>query len=131
MKLPRDVVSTYLYVVSTMGMRGDSMIVGGGGLIGGLGSSLGGDNKSGESTTEEDRFLIPEEVATYHDLCSKPTESSISLRIKSLASKGDAVAAEELLEAFKVSFFYHVVQPLVCFMSHSRDAKLFSSHYFQ
>jgi len=32
LKLPRDAVSTYLYVVSTMGVRGDSMNVGGGGL---------------------------------------------------------------------------------------------------
>jgi len=101
-------------------MWGDSMIVGSsvGSIIGGLSSSLGGNNKSGESTTEDDQFLIPEEVVTYHDLCLKPTELSISLRVKSLASKGDAVAAEELLEAFKVSFSYHIVQPLICFMSH-------------
>ena len=42
LKLPQDAVSTYFYVVSTMGVRGDSMIVGGGGgLIGGLVSSFG------------------------------------------------------------------------------------------
>jgi len=43
LKLPRDAVSTYLYVVSTMGVRGDSMIVGGGGggLISGLVSLIG------------------------------------------------------------------------------------------
>ena len=32
LKLPRDAVSTYLYVVSTMGMRGDSMVFSGSGL---------------------------------------------------------------------------------------------------
>ena len=60
-------------------------------------SNVGGSRKE-----EEERFLVPEEVATYHDLSSKPTEASISLRIKSLVSKGDARSAESMLEAFKV-----------------------------
>lgn len=61
----------------------------------------GGDIKD-ESNPKNSKFLIPEEIATYHDLSSRPTESSISLRVKALASKGNAKSAEELVEAFKV-----------------------------
>eukprot|EP00571_Detonula_confervacea_P017315 CAMPEP_0172298480 /NCGR_PEP_ID=MMETSP1058-20130122/1116_1 /TAXON_ID=83371 /ORGANISM="Detonula confervacea, Strain CCMP 353" /LENGTH=981 /DNA_ID=CAMNT_0013007755 /DNA_START=554 /DNA_END=3496 /DNA_ORIENTATION=- len=100
----KDTISTFLYVVGTMGMA-DSI-----GMSGGIGLSSYpiSDNKNGQDGDgniydEENRFLIPEEVATYHDLSSKPTESSISLRVKALASKGDAKSAEELLEAFKKS----------------------------
>ena len=92
--LPKETISTYLYVCGTMGMS-DSI---------GISSSTrsGGGEVDDSAKEEEDRFLIPEEVATYHDLSSKPTESSISLRVKALASKGDGKSAEELLEAFKV-----------------------------
>ena len=83
--LPKDVVATMLYVCSTMGMP-DSI---------GVMSSSGG-------SADGEKFLVPEEVATYHDLSSKPTEASISLRIKSLVTKGDASGAEKMLEAFKV-----------------------------
>lgn len=85
--LPKDVVATMLYVCGTMGMA-DS--------IGIMSSSSSSDG------TLDDKFLVPEEVATYHDLSSKPTEASISLRIKSLVTKGDASGAEKMLEAFKV-----------------------------
>lgn len=60
------------------------------------------------SSTSEDkeqsqtfRQSISEEVATYHDLAMKPTESSISLRVKAFATKGDAKSALDLLEAFE------------------------------
>jgi hypothetical protein len=85
--LPKNVVATMLYVCGTMGMA-DS--------IGIMSSNSGSDGALNE------KFLVPEEVATYHDLSSKPTEASISLRIKSLVTKGDASGAEKMLEAFKV-----------------------------
>lgn len=99
--LRKDVTANFLYVCSTMGVA-DSI---------GMSSRAGAystDKKQEngrENTTEieQSRFLIPEEVATYHDLSSKPTESSISLRVKALASKGNAKSAEELVEAFKAS----------------------------
>ena len=102
--LPKDTVTTLLYVCGTMGMA-DS--IGMSGSIGAYSSSLSDDGDGGVVGKVDggggERFLVPEEVATYHDLSSKPTEASISLRIKSLASKGDARSAENLLEAFKVS----------------------------
>ncbi|KAL9189460.1 hypothetical protein ACHAXT_009135 [Thalassiosira profunda] len=100
MVLPKEDISTYLYVVSTMGM--ESSIGLGGGF--GTGSfSFGSAKKDADEAeaSEELAFLIPEEIATYHDLTSKPTESSISLRVKAMASKGDAREADELLEKFK------------------------------
>jgi hypothetical protein len=112
--LPKDTVATFLYVCGTMGMA-DSI----GMMSSGIGSSLsypdddrgggGGGMKNGSRKEEEERFLVPEEVATYHDLSSKPTEASISLRIKSLVSKGDARGAESMLEAFKVRDYCVVV----------------------
>ena len=102
--LPKDTVTTLLYVCGTMGMA-DSI-----GMSGGIGAYSSSSSYDGDGGGEgkivgggDERFLVPEEVATYHDLSSKPTEASISLRIKSLASKGDARSAETLLEAFKVS----------------------------
>ena len=110
--LPKDTISTFLYVCGTMNIMSDSIV--GGGYGGGIVSSMSNDNKvttTGDTNEKEDedddkndKFLIPEEIATYHDLLCKPTESSISLRVKSLASKGDAADAEDLLETFKVSF---------------------------
>jgi hypothetical protein len=87
--LPKNVIATMLYVCGTMGMA-DS--------IGVMSSS----SSSGSDGALDEKFLVPEEVATYHDLLSKPTEASISLRIKSLVTKGDASGAEKMLEAFKV-----------------------------
>lgn len=84
LELPQDSISTFLYVVTTMG------------------SSLGSMFNRSHGEEEENIYLVPEEVATYHDLLCKPTESSVSLRIKTLAGQGDTVTAEELLEAFKV-----------------------------
>ena len=78
--LPKDTISTYLYVVGTMGM---------------------GDSFRMTTGDDENESSISEEVVTYHDLAMKPTESSISLRVKAFASKGDAKTAQELLEAFK------------------------------
>jgi hypothetical protein len=102
--LRKDVTANFLYVCSTMGVA-DSM-----GMRSGVGAYFTDRKRREESSNQEStieneqsRFLIPEEVATYHDLSSKPTESSISLRVKALASKGNAKSAEELVEAFKVS----------------------------
>ncbi|EJK63364.1 hypothetical protein THAOC_15979, partial [Thalassiosira oceanica] len=80
--LPVDVISTYLYVVGAMTVSNAFV---------------------SQSDRARDRFRIPGQVATYHDLASRPTESSISLRIKGLADKGDARTAEEYLESFKRS----------------------------
>ncbi len=82
--LPKDTISTYLYVVGTMGM-GDSFRM----------------TTTDEENKDSSESSISEEVVTYHDLAMKPTESSISLRVKAFAAKGDAKTAQELLEAFK------------------------------
>ena len=90
--LPKDTISTYLYVVGTMGM-GDSFR-----MTSPSSTSVG---KEQSQTKKENRQSISEEVATYHDLAMKPTESSISLRVKAFATKGDARSALDLLEAFE------------------------------
>jgi len=121
LSLPKDTISTYLYVVSTMGMADSIGIISSSSTPGTSNSSSssmgslssypfsdmnqnkGSENEDDDASEENNKFLIPEEVATYHDLSSKPTESSISLRVKSLASKGEAKSAEKMLEAFKKS----------------------------
>jgi hypothetical protein len=124
--LPKDTVATFLYVCGTMGMA-DSIGMMSSGISGGAypsspsypdddrggGGGGGMNNVGGSRKEEEERFLVPEEVATYHDLSSKPTEASISLRIKSLVSKGDARSAESMLEAFKVRDYCVVVVGVV------------------
>jgi hypothetical protein len=110
--LRKDVTANFLYVCSTMGVA-DSF-----GMTSGVGAYFTRryQENGGESTidNEQSRFLIPEEVATYHDLSSKPTESSISLRVKALASKGNAKSAEELVEAFKASCHSSILAYRVC-----------------
>ncbi len=88
--LPKDTISTYLYVVGTMGM-GDSFRI--------TTTTTAGEEEKKKNSNNESS--ISEEVVTYHDLAMKPTESSISLRVKAFAAKGDAKTAQELLEAFK------------------------------
>ena len=86
LQLSPDVISTLLYVVTTMCS----------------GTTLGFGSSFGSQEDKEDSIAVPGEVATYHDLLCKPTESSVSLRVKALASRGDTRTAEDLLEAFKV-----------------------------
>eukprot|EP00578_Thalassiosira_sp_NH16_P032595 CAMPEP_0181081076 /NCGR_PEP_ID=MMETSP1071-20121207/2912_1 /TAXON_ID=35127 /ORGANISM="Thalassiosira sp., Strain NH16" /LENGTH=947 /DNA_ID=CAMNT_0023162605 /DNA_START=375 /DNA_END=3216 /DNA_ORIENTATION=+ len=95
--LSKSTISTYLYVVSLMGMA-DSL-----GSSSGIGISSYPISDNEKGRVVDSRDAIPEEVATYHDLASKPTESSISLRVKAMACKGDANKAEELLVAFQNS----------------------------
>ncbi|KAL7466845.1 hypothetical protein ACHAXS_007118 [Conticribra weissflogii] len=116
--LSRDTISNYLHVVSTMGVDVLGLNRFGSSHKSLLSSSSTGGSGDGNGncgvqskTNEEDEslsnaFHIPEEVATYHDLLSRPTESSISLRVKALTSKGDARGAEELLETFKVTTLF-------------------------
>lgn len=60
--------------------------------------------KSHESDDEEKYVVnLPEEVATFHDLLYEPTEESFTIRIKALVAKGNARAAEALLNHFSVS----------------------------
>lgn len=46
---------------------------------------------------------LPEEVAAFHDSLFQPTEKTLTLRIKALVQKGDAMGAEQLLEMMPVS----------------------------
>ena len=46
---------------------------------------------------------LPEEVAAFHDSLFQPTEKTLTLRIKALVEKGDAMGAERLLEMMPVS----------------------------
>ena len=66
-------------------------------------SILGTDEKESidkEEENEKEIIDFPTEVAYFHDLLYNPTEKSVSLRVKRLVSKGDAVGAEKLLDAF-------------------------------
>lgn len=49
------------------------------------------------------RISLPEEVAAFHDSLFQPTEKTLTLRIKALVQKGDAMGAERLLEMMPVS----------------------------
>ena len=52
---------------------------------------------------EEISISLPEEVAAFHDSLFQPTEKTLTLRIKALVQKGDAMGAERLLEMMPVS----------------------------
>lgn len=56
------------------------------------------DMRNEEDDTAAPKEDIPCEVATYNDLLYKPTEKSISLRVKSLVATGDPASAEALLD---------------------------------
>jgi len=107
--MPREnIMSTYLYVVGNH--FHSSSMSGGFGMLGATTSSIFGQTL-GEQTildtirspqTDEslDETLpdLPMEVATFHDLLYRPTEKSISLRVKSLVQHGSVKEAEQLLQ---------------------------------
>lgn len=81
--LPRDgVLSTFLYALTS--------------------------NDEGYGKREEDRGErsaaaddAAQEIATFHDILFRPTEKTVSLRVKALVAKGDAKGAEDLLGSMK------------------------------
>ena len=95
--LPEDSVATWLYVAGTLGAaRGVGL--GAWRPPAPPGDAAARDGaEGGDVAADDDRARIPEEIATYHDLASKPTEASVSLRVKALAAQGDARGAEALL----------------------------------
>jgi hypothetical protein len=68
---------------------------------------LGNDRDGANAIAEvkDDPIDFPTELAIFHDLLYKPTEKSVSLRVKRLVLNGDAAAAEKLLDSFPVSLF--------------------------
>lgn len=73
--VPRDnVLSTFLYVLSSVG---------------------GG----GEVEVEDGGADIPQEIATFHDILFRPTEKTVSLRVKAFVARGNAKGAEDLLRS--------------------------------
>lgn len=66
-------------------------------------SILGKDNDANKEVEDEnilEAIDFPTELALFHDLLYKPTEKSVSLRVKRLVSLGDASGAEHLLDSF-------------------------------
>lgn len=57
-------------------------------------------DEMGSEEAEEDIVDVSEEIATFHDLLYKPTEQSLSVRVKALVAKGDARGAEDLLDSY-------------------------------
>ena len=51
-----------------------------------------------DSTKDKDSLDVPSEIATFHDILYKPTEKSVSLRVKRLVAKGKFTDAEAMLE---------------------------------
>ena len=52
-----------------------------------------------DDDTSDDRRDFAAEVAMFHDALYEPTEKTITLLVKSLVNKGDAVGAEKLLDS--------------------------------
>lgn len=102
-------MSTYLYVVGNGGSALSALTspfprLGGRALMS-LDSVFGrrsasNDSEERESESEVTKLDLPEEVALFHDILYKPSESSISLRVRSLIGKGDAQGAEALMVKF-------------------------------
>lgn len=129
LELPVDTLVNYLHVVSSYPGRSSD------GLIGNmLGLSMFGDTpQTKSSATEIDANVnsnenhdgdepetgsnIPPEIACYHDLLYKPSEKSISVRVKYLVSKGETALAEALLEQSAVSLGVEQQSFLCVFLS--------------
>lgn len=73
------------------------------------------EEKDDDDDDDEYEVNLPEEVATFHDLLYDPTEESVTIRIRSLVAKGNASAAEALLDQFSVC--NHVRVSFYCFLS--------------
>ena len=106
-----DTLNVYLYV-NTSGLLSSALssslsVIGGRKKMSAVMSILGNDGGKDDANTEDEDETIdfPTELALFHDLLYKPTEKSVSLRVKRFVSNGDAAAAEELLDSFPVSPF--------------------------
>uniref|UniRef100_A0A7S2KRS3 Uncharacterized protein n=1 Tax=Leptocylindrus danicus TaxID=163516 RepID=A0A7S2KRS3_9STRA len=86
--------SSYLYVFTSA----SSMLSASPSTSPSIFSDIFNDIRNEEDETSGPRQDIPCEVAAYHDLLYKPTEKSISLRVKSLVAAGDPASAEALLD---------------------------------
>ena len=67
------------------------------------GLALAEERDEEATASKEVSISLPEEVATFHDSLFRPTEKTLTLRIKALVQKGDAMGAERLLEMMPVS----------------------------
>lgn len=67
------------------------------------GLALAEERDEEATASKEVSISLPEEVATFHDSLFQPTEKTLTLRIKALVQKGDAMGAERLLEMMPVS----------------------------
>ena len=107
-----DTLNVYLYVTGTSGLlssalSGSLSVTGGRKKPSAVMTILGNDRDGANAIAEvkDDPIDFPTELAIFHDLLYKPTEKSVSLRVKRLVSNGDAAAAEKLLDSFPVSLF--------------------------
>jgi pentatricopeptide repeat protein len=122
MLFDKSALNSYLYSCTMyVGSNRGTLFSAGDSVLDMLGSPLSTttttkEPKSDEKTDEEKKYAanLPEEVATFHDLLYEPTEESVTIRIKALVAKGNARAAEALLNHFSVSFFFARGQCLVC-----------------
>ena len=67
------------------------------------GLALAEERDEEATASKEVSISLPEEVATFHDSLFQPTEKTLTLRIKALVQKRDAMSAERLLEMMPVS----------------------------
>jgi hypothetical protein len=107
-----DTLNVYLYVTGTSGLlssalSGSLSVTGGRKKPSAVMMILGNDRDGANAIAEvkDDPIDFPTELAIFHDLLYKPTEKSVSLRVKRLVLNGDAAAAEKLLDSFPVSLF--------------------------
>ena len=111
-----DCLNVYLYVTGTSSsgllssaLSGSLSVTGGrkkpSAVMTILGNDRDGEGANAIAEVKDDPIDFPTELAIFHDLLYKPTEKSVSLRVKRLVSNGDAAAAEKLLDSFPVSLF--------------------------
>ena len=65
---------------------------------------------------EEEKVFcnVPEEIATFRDVLYDPTEQSLTVRVRALVAKGDALAAQSLLDASELEELRHrTYQPIL------------------
>jgi hypothetical protein len=104
MQLKQESLSTFLHVTSTY----PSVLQNRSGPLSSIMDIIdpnrkGNEEEPGVGATEKERQYIDitEEIAAFHDILYPPSEQSVTVRVKSLVRKGNARAAEELVETVR------------------------------
>lgn len=127
MMLNNDSLSNYLYVSSTYYSLSNRSVGPMESILDILDPHHKSDDKNAgepDEPEEENVVDVAEEVAAFHDNLHKPTEQSLSVRVRALVRKSQAKAAELLVEKVSHSSMHLVALQLALRLTHVNDHSL-------